>query len=160
MPVEATTTGPQRLQPTSNGQNQEDSHERTDSHHAIMELGRQVQQARFLNAQSKEAMGRLSDHKTQEEAAQNEHKASEIEMREYEVRIVEVDAEVQRLRRQTAEAEGRAVDLGQQHERAQKKAERTEDEYTKSMEVVARAEGDFSTIAEKLKEVKRALGID
>ena len=73
--------------------------------------------------------------------------------------MVRMGAEVQRLRRQAVEAEERAVVLGQQHKRAQEKAERTEEEDTACKEIVARDEELLSTIARKLEEKISALGL-
>ena len=97
--------------------------------------------------------------KTRLEAAENEHKVSEVAKREYEVRMVRMDAEMQMLRRQVAEAEERAFDLGQQQKRAQEKAEHTEQESTACREAVARDEELLLTIAKTLQEKISALGL-
>ena len=102
--VEPTTTVPQRLRATDHCQSQEDAHEPHDSHRDVMALGTLVIQAQELNAESRKVMEELLDHKTRLEAAENEHKVSEVAKREYEVRMVRMDAEVQELRRQAAEA--------------------------------------------------------
>ena len=157
--VEPNTTVLPRLRATDHSLSEEDAHKSDDPHRDVMALGTLVIQAQELNAESRKVMEELLDHKTQLEAAENEYNVSEVAKREYEVRMVRMDVEVQRLRRQAAETEERAVDLEQQHKRAQEKAERTEEGSTACRQAVARDEELLSTIAKKLQEKVSALGL-
>ncbi|KAK5725183.1 hypothetical protein LTS12_027484 [Elasticomyces elasticus] len=115
-----------------------------DTDTAIMELGKQVKQARMLNAQSKEAVKRVSDLKTQQQAAQDSYTALESNAHEEEA----------------SEAEGRAAELRKQSVRSKEEARREREHYRDREEVIVKAENEALEIKEKLQEVKRALGID
>ncbi|KAK3114171.1 hypothetical protein LTR53_007779 [Teratosphaeriaceae sp. CCFEE 6253] len=93
-----------------------------DTDTAIMELGKQVKQARVLNARSKEAVRRVSDLKTQQQAAQDSYTALESKAHEEEVRTEELVAEAKKLLQQASEAEGRAAELRKQSVRSMEEA--------------------------------------
>ncbi|KAK3620158.1 hypothetical protein LTR56_023585 [Elasticomyces elasticus] len=131
-----------------------------DTDTAIMELGKQVKQARMLNAQSKEAVKRVSDLKTQQQAAQDSYTALESNAHEEEVRTEELVAEAKKLLQQASEAEGRAAELRKQSVRSKEEARREREHYRDREEVIVKAENEALEIKEKLQEVKRALGID
>ncbi|KAK1808137.1 hypothetical protein LTR12_017503, partial [Friedmanniomyces endolithicus] len=167
---EAATTGVQHPQVATNEGNVAETHKQRnscnlpsgteDTDMAIMELGKQVTQARTLNAQSNEAVNHVSDLKIQQQAVQDGYTALESKAHEEEARTQEFVAEAQKLRQQASEAEGRAADLRKQSVRSMGEARRGREQHREREEGFAKAEDEALKIKERLQEVKRALGID
>ncbi|KAK0928565.1 hypothetical protein LTR29_017369 [Friedmanniomyces endolithicus] len=169
-PNEVAATGVQHPQVAANGGNVAETHKQRDTCNpssgtedtdmAIMELGKQVTQARMLHAQSKEAMNHVSDLKIQQRAIQDNYTALESKAHAEEAEAQEFVAEAQKLRHQASGAEGRAAELRKQSIRSMGEARRGSEQHKEREEVVVKAEDEALKIKERLQEVKRALGID
>ncbi|KAK0951487.1 hypothetical protein LTR91_024957 [Friedmanniomyces endolithicus] len=169
-PNEVAATGVQHPQVAANGGNVAETHKQRDSCNpssgtedtdmAIMELGKQVTQARMLHAQSMEAMNHVSDLKIQQQAIQDNYTALESKAHAEEAEAQEFVAEAQKLRHQASGGKGRAAEIRKQSIRSMGEARRGSEQHKEREEVVVKAEDEALKIKERLQEVKRALGID